>query len=228
VEARRRPGTASHPADYARKVAALHRSLLPEGWLEQVLKDQDERRAAAVRKAYMSNITIVEHEAELKELPQDILVTRLDLYTKGGPSPVSTRDRVAARSKRVSSQSGANLCSCGYASSLRRADQGPMYLDERGILSPANRPSFTHILNRPAPAVMTLCRLSEWIAMQLGRAAGFETPATSLVAMPDKMPPALSSSASTFARVPATRACLRWKICAPSLICRRVRSTTAL
>src|SRR5215469_4453100 len=48
-------------------------SLLPEGWLEQVLKDKDERAVLRSGKRYMSNITIVEREADLKELPQDIL-----------------------------------------------------------------------------------------------------------------------------------------------------------
>ena len=59
-------------------------SLLPEGWLEQVLKDKDERAVLRSGKRYMSNITIVEHEAELAELPQDVLLTRLEKYTKDG------------------------------------------------------------------------------------------------------------------------------------------------
>src|SRR5215472_13463644 len=57
-------------------------SLLPEGWLEQVLQDKDERAQLRSGKRYMSNITIVEREAELKELPQDALVMRLDKYVK--------------------------------------------------------------------------------------------------------------------------------------------------
>ncbi|MBV8902300.1 MAG: type II toxin-antitoxin system HipA family toxin, partial [Acidobacteriia bacterium] len=37
-------------------------SLLPEGWLEQVLKDKDERAVLRSGKRYISNITIVENE----------------------------------------------------------------------------------------------------------------------------------------------------------------------
>src|SRR5712691_3007446 len=59
-------------------------SLLPEGWLESVLKDKDERSALRSGKRYMSNITIVERESELATLPQDVLLSRLDRYSKDG------------------------------------------------------------------------------------------------------------------------------------------------
>ncbi len=59
-------------------------SLLPEGWLEQVLQDKDERALLRSGKRYTSNITIVEQEAELRQLPQDVLLRPLAGYTKGG------------------------------------------------------------------------------------------------------------------------------------------------
>ena len=46
-------------------------SLLPEGWLEQVLQDKDECALLRSGKRYTSSITIVEQEAELRQLPQD-------------------------------------------------------------------------------------------------------------------------------------------------------------
>src|SRR5437764_696919 len=46
-------------------------SLLPEGWLEQVLQDKDERAVLRSGKRYTSNITIVEQETELRQLPRD-------------------------------------------------------------------------------------------------------------------------------------------------------------
>src|SRR5579864_9343722 len=49
-------------------------SLLPEGWLEQVLKNKDERALLRSGTRYTSNITIVEQEAELKQLPKDVLL----------------------------------------------------------------------------------------------------------------------------------------------------------
>ena len=48
-------------------------SLLPEGWLETVLKDRDERETLRSGKRYMSNITIVERPSELAGLPHDLL-----------------------------------------------------------------------------------------------------------------------------------------------------------
>jgi serine/threonine-protein kinase HipA len=59
-------------------------SLLPEGWLESVLKDKDERATLRSGKRYMSDITIVENEAELKTLPEDALDTRLAQYARDG------------------------------------------------------------------------------------------------------------------------------------------------
>jgi len=57
-------------------------SLLPEGWLVQVLRDKDERALLRSGKRYTSNITIVEQESELRQLPQDVLLTPLAGYTK--------------------------------------------------------------------------------------------------------------------------------------------------
>src|ERR1700694_2175933 len=59
-------------------------SLLPEGWLESVLHDRDERQKLRSGRRYMSNITIVERPTELEVLPSDILITRLNTWTTGG------------------------------------------------------------------------------------------------------------------------------------------------
>ena len=59
-------------------------SLLPEGWLESVLKDKDERAALRSGKRYMSNITIVERQSELAALPRDVLLTGLNEHSKDG------------------------------------------------------------------------------------------------------------------------------------------------
>jgi serine/threonine-protein kinase HipA len=167
-------------------------SLLPEGWLEQVLKDKDERTLLRSGKRYMSNITIVEHEAELKELPQDILVTRLDRYTKNG---VFTGAYQGPGRSEIEENFERNLAQIyAHADTPRLSGvqiKAPMYLDEKGVLSPATGKPFTHILKPAGTSGYDALPVVEWIAMELGRAAGFEAPATSLVAMPDKMPPAL-------------------------------------
>ena len=167
-------------------------SLLPEGWLQQVLKDQDERALLRSGKRYMSNITIVENEAELKELPTDILVTRLDKYAKGGAFTGEYQGPGRGEIKKNFEHNLAQIYARADTPRLSGVQiKAPMYLDEKGILSPATSRPFTHILKPAGTSGYDALPVIEWIAMELGRAAGFETPAISLVAMPDKMPPAL-------------------------------------
>jgi len=167
-------------------------SLLPEGWLEQVLKDKDERSLLRSGKRYMSNIIIVEREAELTTLPQDVLLTRLDKYTTGG---VFTGKYAGPGRGEIEGNFERNLAQIYARADTPRLSgvqiKAPMYLDPEGILSPATGKPFTHILKPAGTSGYDALPLVEWIAMALGRAAGFAVPATALVAMPDKMPPAL-------------------------------------
>jgi serine/threonine-protein kinase HipA len=66
-----------------------------------------------------------------------------------------------------------------------------MSLTEDGALVPAIDQSFTHILKPAGAAGFDMLPIVEWICLELGRAAGFETPDAALIAMPDGMPPAL-------------------------------------
>jgi serine/threonine-protein kinase HipA len=167
-------------------------SLLPEGWLERVLKDKDERAALRSGKRYMSNITVVEQETELQELPQDVLLTRLGKYTEGG---VFTGKYQGPGRSEIETNFERNLAQIYARADTPRLSgvqiKAPMYLDEKGVLSPATGKPFTHILKPAGTSGYDALPMVEWIAMELGRASGFEAPAVSLVAMPDKMPPAL-------------------------------------
>jgi len=166
-------------------------SLLPEGWLEQVLKDKDERAALRSGKRYLSNITIVQDEAELKRLPQDILVARLDKYTKDsiftGKYEGPGRSEIEGNLERNLAQIYANAETPRLSGVQIKA---PMYLDEKGVLSPATSKPFTHILKPAGTSGYDAVPVIEWISMELGRASGLEAPATALVTMPDNMPPA--------------------------------------
>ncbi len=167
-------------------------SLLPEGWLEQVLQDNDERALLRSGKRYISNITIVEREDELAALPQDVLLTRLEKHTKdgvfagryGGPG----RSELEENFERNLAQIYARADTPRLSGVQIKA---PMYLDSKGVLSPATGKPFTHILKPAGTSGYDALPVVEWVAMALGRGAGFEAPATALVAMPDKMPPAL-------------------------------------
>jgi serine/threonine-protein kinase HipA len=167
-------------------------SLLPEGWLEQVLKDKDERALLRSGKRYMSNITIVEKEAELAALPQDILLTRLGKYTDGN---VFTGRYEGPDRGQLEESFERNLAQIYASADTPRLSgvqiKAPMYLAADGALSPAVGRPFTHILKPAGTSGFDTLPVVEWAAMVLGRTAGFEVPATALVPMPDRMPPAL-------------------------------------
>lgn len=167
-------------------------SLLPEGWLEAVLHDRDERAVLRSGKRYMSNITIVEHQSELAALPLDVLLTRLDRYTADG---VFTGTYAGPGRSIIEESFERNL-----AQIYRHADtprlsgiqiKAPMHLDASGMLSPSTGTPFTHILKPAGSGGFEALPVIEWMALALGRAAGFAVPATALVVMPDRMPPAL-------------------------------------
>ena len=167
-------------------------SLLPEGWLENILKDKDDRASLRSGKRYLSNITIVERAAELTELPPDILLTRLEKYTKDG---AFTGKYAGPGRSELDASFEHNLAQIYARADTPRLSgvqiKAPMYLDPDGILSPSTGKPFTHILKPAGTSGYDALPLVEWTAMELGRAAGFAVPATALVTMPDNMPPAL-------------------------------------
>ena len=167
-------------------------SLLPEGWLERVLKDQDERALLRSGKRYMSNITIVERESELAGLPADILLTRLGAYTKGGTFTGQYQGPGRGDIETSFEQNLAELYARADTPRLSGVQiKAPMYLDAGGTLSPSTGKPFTHILKPAGTSGFEALPVVEWLAIELGRAAGLSAPATALARMPDGMPPAL-------------------------------------
>jgi serine/threonine-protein kinase HipA len=167
-------------------------SLLPEGWLETLLKDKDERAMLRSGKRYMSNITIVERQSELAALPPDVLLTPLGKYTKDG---VFTGSYAGPRWEEIEESFERNLAQIYESADTPRLSgvqiKAPMYLDADGTLSPSTAKPFTHILKPAGTSGYDALPVIEWLDMALGRAAGFVAPARALVAMPDGMPPAL-------------------------------------
>jgi serine/threonine-protein kinase HipA len=167
-------------------------SLLPEGWLETVLKDKDERALLRSGKRYMSNITIVEQQGELLALPSDVLLTRLGEYTKGD---VFSGRYVGPGRGDIEENFERNLAQIYEHADTPRLSgvqiKAPMCLDADGTFSPSTGKPFTHILKPAGTGGYDALPIIEWLDMALGRAAGFAVPATALVAMPDGMPPAL-------------------------------------
>ncbi len=192
VEAHRFPGTLAYPTNDPGKLPPFILSLLPEGWLEEVLDDKDERAALRSGKRYMSNITIAESEAELLALPADILLTRLKSFSDAGVftgrynGPGRT-DFEASFEKNL-----ARIYASPETPRLAGVQmKAPMFLEANGIVSPSIGKPFTHILKPAGTGGHDALSLVEWTAMMLGRSAGLTAPSVALIPMPDGMPPAL-------------------------------------
>jgi serine/threonine-protein kinase HipA len=167
-------------------------SLLPEGWLESVLHDHDERAVLRSGRRYMSNITMAENADELAALPLDILATPLAAYTAAG---VFTGTYAGPGRSAVEQDFERNLARIYNSADTPRLSgvqiKAPMTLDPDGRLSPSIGTPFTHILKPAGTSGFEALPLVEWIGLALAREAGFTVPATALIAMPDDMPPAL-------------------------------------
>lgn len=167
-------------------------SLLPEGWLEAVLKSKDERTLLRSGKRYMSNIAIVEKQAELSMLPPDILLAKLLKHSKDG---AFTGHYAGPARGEIEGGFEQNLARIYESADTPRLSgiqiKAPMYLDAEGRLSPATGKPFTHILKPAGTSGYEVLPVVEWTALALGEAVGLDAPARALVPMPDGMPPAL-------------------------------------
>jgi len=166
-------------------------SLLPEGWLERVLKPKSEWERVTAGKRYLSNIVISADAEDVQGCPADVLEGRLEAFARKGvfsggyegPAPVfdkSLEDRMAESfgSAAIPRLSGVQI-------------KMPMNLSTEGLLRSARGRAFTHIL-KPAPGAgfEELPRV-EAACLAAARACGFETPAHAVVRMPDGLPDAL-------------------------------------
>ncbi len=174
------------------KLPAFVESLLPEGWLAQILHDRDEREALRRGRRYMSNITIVESRAELAELPVDVLTTPLSAFTDAGRFTGQYAGPARGEIEETFEQNLARVFSNAETPRLSGVQiKAPMSLSVDGALVPAIDQPFTHILKPAGTAGFETLPIVEWLCLELGRIAGFEVPDAALIEMPDDMPPAL-------------------------------------
>jgi len=167
-------------------------SLLPEGWLERVLHDKDERALLQSGKRYMSNITIADNKADIRQLPADILLTSLSSYMKEG---LFTGIYQGPGKGQITESFEKNLAKIYDQSTTPRLSgvqiKAPMYLDKTGRLTPSTDLPFTHILKPAGTSGFEHLPLIEWQSLELGRRIGLTAPIFVLVPMPDDMLPAL-------------------------------------
>ena len=174
------------------KLPAFIESLLPEGWLAQVLHERDERDTLRRGRRYMSNIAIVEDRDQLAALPADVLSTPLASFAADGRFTGVYAGPGRGEIEETFEQNLARMFARAETPRLSGVQiKAPMSLTEDGALIPAIDQPFTHILKPAGTAGFDMLPIVEWLCLELGRAAGFETPDAALIAMPDGMPPSL-------------------------------------
>lgn len=191
-KAQRRVGPALVRETTPGKLPAFIESLLPEGWLAQVLHERDEREALRRGRRYMSNIVIVEDRDELAALPADVLTTTLASFLDAGRFTGAYAGPARGEIEETFEQNLARIFARAETPRLSGVQiKAPMSLTPDGTLVPAIDQPFTHILKPAGTAGFEMLPIVEWLCLELGRAAGFEVPDAALIEMPDGMAPAL-------------------------------------
>lgn len=174
------------------KLPAFVESLLPEGWLAQVLHARDDREALKRGRRYMSNVTVVETRNELASLPADVLTTRLGGFVEGGRFTGHYEGPGRGAIEQNFEQNLARIFARAETPRLSGVQiKAPMHLAADGALLPAIDLPFTHILKPAGTAGFEMLPIVEWLCLEFGRAAGFAVPDSALTPMPDGMSPAL-------------------------------------
>lgn len=167
-------------------------SLLPEGWLERVLKIGDERAQLRSARRYMSNITIAENAEEIPDLPADILLHRLADHSADG---IFTGTYAGPGRGHIEESFEDNLAKLFSNAKMPRLSgvqiKAAMHLDKNGRLTPSIHEPFTHILKPAGTSGFQALPVIEYLSLALGRYAGFTVPDAALIQMPDGMLPAL-------------------------------------
>lgn len=167
-------------------------SLLPEGWLGQVVGARDNRDLLAGGHRYMSNIVIVDDPSKLAAMAPDILEGRLESWTTNGRFVGEYRGPGSSAVAGQLEQAIAHLYATQETPRLSGIQmKAPMFLDATGVLIDASRHPFTHILKPASGAGFDSLPLVEWAALEMAHAVGLEVPPHALVQMPDGLPPAL-------------------------------------
>ena len=166
-------------------------SLLPEGWLERVLRPGSEPERVSAGKRYLSNIVISSDPGDLRALPADVLEGRLDTYRHEGVF-VGAYDGPAPSFDRTLEDRMASLYESAVIPRLSGVQiKAPMNLSHGGVLRPARDLAFTHILKPSPGAGFEELPLVEAACLSAAGACGIDTAVHAIVPMPEGLPDAL-------------------------------------
>jgi len=167
-------------------------SLLPEGWLAGVLRREDPREVLRSGRRYMSNVTTVDDEAELKHLPMDVLQLPLAQASEGGRFVGKYAGPARGQIEKTFERNLAELYANAETPRLSGIQiKAPMCLRRDATLVAAVEEPFTHILKPAGTGGFEMLPVVEWMCLHLGTKAGLQVPTAVLLDMPEDMPRAL-------------------------------------
>ena len=173
------------------RLPAFIESLLPEGWLQRVLKPESEWERVSGGKRYMSNIVVSEDAGDLRALPADVLEGRLDAYTRNGVFAGGYAGPAPGFDETLEDRMAALYASAGTPRLSGVQIKAPMNLSHDGVLRPAGDRAFTHILKPSPGAGFQELPLVEAACLAAARECGLETVSHAIVPMPGDLPSAL-------------------------------------
>lgn len=204
------------PQETAGALPAFIQNLLPEGWLDEVLKERSDLDRLLHGRRYLSNISIVRDPRDLAVIPIDRLSRRLaDVSTPYVPTYFDGDGRVhpippaapgyihpggwngewISKDLEAFEQSLADLWKDRMMPRLSGVQMKvPVSLRDDGTVGPAGDGlEWTHILKLPGTSQNSYQALGsvEWLGMLMAKSCGLETAETALFPMPDRPHPAL-------------------------------------
>ena len=123
------------------KLPCFIESLLPEGWLAQILRESNQRETLRGGRRYMSNVSVAPSRTELAALPEDILSTPLEAFCEAGRFTGRYRGPGRGSIEETFERNLARLYSQPRTPRLSGVQiKAPMSLLADGTLLPASRP----------------------------------------------------------------------------------------
>jgi len=170
---------------------AFIESLLPEGWLKDVVDAKSPREGIASGKRYLSNMVVSDTEEDIATAPEDRLGASLKSWSENGLFTGRYEGPTAALQQELEERLAAIYANEDTPRLSGVQIKVPMTLAAGGLLTPATDGPFTHIL-KPSPGgdLLDLPPV-EHACLAAAAACGLKTSRNALVPLGDGLPDAL-------------------------------------